>query len=398
MSTEPISVMMFGNSNVRAGVEEHILELLRGLDRNLFLPHLACPKELLEKFGDDLPKDVRVTPTMIDHLSDVSGAIQLARALKRQKIQILHSHTFRASFFASPIARLCGVPVTIETAHGCEPWRKGWLKSKYVVDRVAGLSVNRFIGVSSACARYLTDKKKIDGRKVYVIHNGCNLEKFNPEACAPAGIRESLGFGEDDPILVVVARLDPQKGHHVLLDAMPLVLREFPNTRLICVGEGALRGDLEKQIETLAIRSAVRFVGYQSNTPDWLALADLTVLPSYYEGLPLVAIEALASGKTMVATAVDGTPDVVVDGKTGLTVPPGNPKRMAEAICALLRNPALRQELAKTGRQHVLTAFSSQKFVESTTRLYLEAWASRVGQPIANETKKPHRVASHTEI
>lgn len=97
MSTQPISLMFFSNSTVRAGVEEHILELLRGLDRHLFELHLACPKELQEKFGDDIPKDVQVTPLMIDSISDVGGAFDLARALRRYKIQILHAHMFRAS-------------------------------------------------------------------------------------------------------------------------------------------------------------------------------------------------------------------------------------------------------------------------------------------------------------
>lgn len=387
MSTQPISLMFFSNSTVRAGVEEHILELLRGLDRHLFELHLACPKELQEKFGDDIPKDVQVTPLMIDSISDVGGAFDLARALRRYKIQILHAHMFRASLFASPIARLCGVPVVIETSHSREPWRKGWLKSKYIVDRLAGTCVNRFIAVSSACARHLTGNKRVDPSRIRVIHNGCNLQKFEPQRPAPAGLRQSLGFGKNDPILLVLARLEPQKGHHVLLSAMPEVLKQFPNARLVCVGDGALRDKLEEQARTLGIYDSLRFVGYQSNTPDWLALADLTVLPSYYEGLPLVAIESLAAGRTIVATAVDGTPDVVLDGETGLTVPAGDSKRMAEAICALLRDPQRRQALAESGRRHVLEAFSARKFIRETTQFYLDAWADHLHKPVRQQVE-----------
>lgn len=387
MSTQPISLMFFSNSTVRAGVEEHILELLCGLDRNLFNLHLACPKELQEKFGSDIPNDVQVTPVMIDRISDLRGAIELARAFRRYNIQILHAHMFRASLFASPIARLCGVPVVIETSHSREPWRKGWLKSKYIVDRLAGTCVNRFIAVSSACAGHLTGNKRVDPSRVRVIHNGCDLQKFDPQKLAPEGMRQSLGFGNTDPILLVLARLEPQKGHHVLLDAMPGVLKEFPNARLVCVGDGALRDNLEAQARTLRICDSVRFVGYQSNTPDWLALADLTVLPSYYEGLPLVAIESLAAGKTIVATAVDGTPDVVLDGETGLTVPVGDSKRLAEAICGLLRDPQRRKALAESGRRHVLAAFSAQKFVRETTQFYLDAWAEHLHKPVRQQVE-----------
>jgi glycosyltransferase involved in cell wall biosynthesis len=396
MNTKPISLMMFSNSTVRAGVEEHILELLRGLDRSLFRLHLACPDELLEKFGDDIPKDVQKTAVMIDHLSDIRGAIRLARALRQQEIQILHSHTFRASLFASPIARLSGVPVVIETSHSCEPWRHGWLKSRYLIDRLAGSCVDSFIAVSSACARHLTENKKLAAGKVRVVHNGCNLAKYDPARPAPAEMRQSLGLPENAPVLVVLARLEPQKGHHVLLDAMPSVLREFSNAHLVCVGDGALRESLEKQAERLGIRDSVHFVGYQTNAPDWLALADFTVLPSYYEGLPLVAIESLAAGRTMVATAVDGTPDVVVDGVTGLTVPAGDSERMAEAICILLRDPSLRRTLADSGRRHVIEAFSSQKFIRETSQLYLDAWAQHLHHPVRGKLEKAGEMVSRS--
>src|SRR5579859_4901555 len=383
MRNPPISVLFFSNTTVRAGVEEHILELLRGLDREKFRLYLACPAELLQKYGNDIPSDVQVAPILIDRILDFRGAMQLARMLRRHKIDILHSHQFRASLFASPVGWFCRVPVIIETSHSCEVWRKGSLKSKYIVDRLAGCFVDYYIAVSQACGDFLAKQKKLPGSKVRVILNGCNLEKYHPARPVPVDMRRALGFGEKDPILVDLGRLEPQKGHHVLLDAMPEVLREFPSARLVCVGDGILREALEKQTDLLGIREAVRFVGYQSNVPDWLAFADFTVLSSYYEGLPLVAVESLAAGRTMVATAVDGTPDVIINGKTGLTVPPGDSKRMAEAICTLLRNPALRQALAQAGRRHVLEAFGSQRFVQETAQLYLDAWDRRLGHPVA---------------
>ncbi|HKV29058.1 MAG TPA: glycosyltransferase family 4 protein [Candidatus Acidoferrales bacterium] len=393
MRTKPIAVLLFTNSTVRAGVEEHILELLRGLDRKNFRLYLACPAELLQKYGDDIPKDVQTAPIMVDHVSDFHGAMQLARMLRRHKIDILHSHQFNASFYASPIGWLCRVPVIIETSHSSEGWRKGWLKSKYIVDRLAEYFVDYYIAVSHACGDFLAKRKRLSASKIRVILNGCNLDKYDPVRPVPSNLRQTLGFGEYDPILVALARLEPQKGHHILLDAMPLVLREFSTARLVCVGDGVLREALEKQTDSLGVREAVRFVGYQSNVPDWLALADFTVLSSYYEGLPLVAIESLAAGRTMVATAVDGTPDVIINGETGLTVPPGDSRRMAEAICTLLGNPALRQTLAQTGRRHVLTSFSSQRFVQDTARLYLDAWDRRLGHAVAPTIEETGQLA-----
>jgi len=267
------------------------------------------------------------------------------------------------------------VPVVIETQHGREAWRHGWLKEHYFVDRLVGRFVDQYIAVSEANARYLTEEKGLPARKVGVIWNGIDLTRFEPARVAPPGIKKSVGCNDGDPLLLVVGRLEPQKGHRVLLDAFPAVSRDFPRARLVCIGEGALRSELESKARSLGLEGNVLFVGYQSNVPDWLAAADVTVLPSFYEGLPLTAIECLASGKPMVATSVDGTPEVVVNEKTGLTVPPGDAELLAAALCRLLREPELRRQLGAAGRLWVEEQFSIQKQVFKTQELYLRARA-----------------------
>lgn len=363
---------------MRAGVEEHILELLRGLNRRQFQLHLACPEVLLEQYGDDIPKDVHVTPILLDHLSDIRGEIHLARTLRHQKIDILHCHMFRGSLFASPIGRLCGVPVIIETTHVRETWRKGWLKSKFIVDRAVGHLIDHYIAVSEANARYLIEQKRIPARKVSVIQNGCSMERVDPSRACPEGIRESLGFSKDNLVLLVMARLEPQKGHKILLQALSLLCGEIPKIRLICLGTGTLKEELTKIARELDLESIVRFVGFQSNVADWLAAADIGVLPSFYEGLPLTAVETLAAGVPLVATAVDGTPEVVIDGRTGLLVPPGDPHAMAAAIGRLVREPELRSRLALAGRDWVLKRFTIQRQVEETSSLYLSEWQRHI--------------------
>jgi glycosyltransferase involved in cell wall biosynthesis len=376
MPDDLISVLQFTNSTVRAGVEEQILMLLRGLDRRRFKLSFVCPAELANKMRADIPSDVKVIPLCLEWPTQLAGMMRFIRILRGDRIDVLHSHAFASSMVASPIGWLCRVPLIIESAHGREAWRKGW-KAKCHLDRFVGRFVDHYTAVSAANAEYLIETKRYPERKITVIHPGCNLAKFAAVYQPPVGLKESFGFHSKDPLLVVTGRIEPQKGHRILLDAMPAIRREFPRVRLVCVGEGSLRSELEEYARRLALDDAVRFVGYWPDVRDWLAIADLTLLPSFHEGLPVTPVESLAAGCAVVTTAVDGTPEVVVHEKTGLTVPPGDPEALAAAVCRLLGSPALRRRLALTGREWVLDRFRSERMVERMHDLYLTTEAGR---------------------
>ncbi len=377
MTEQPVPVLHFSNSRVRAGAEEHILTLLRGLDRSYFRLHLVCPPELAALVRPDLPDDVELIPLLLHKPTQPAAALRLGRILRERRVMILHSHLFYASLFASPIGWAWGVPVILETPHLRESWRRGWFKSRFIVDRFVGRFVDHHIAVSEANARYLMEAKGLPAGKIVVIRNGCDLKRFDPRREVPRDLKVKLSFNEADPVLLVVGRLEPQKGHHVLLDAFPAVHRQFPSARLVCVGEGSLRNELENQTRALGLQEAVRFVGFQANVPEWLALADVTVLPSYYEGLPIAAIESLAAARPVVATAVDGTPEVVIDGKTGLTVPPGDAAALAAALCRLLGDSDLRRRMGRDGRRWVEENLTQQQQINRTQELYLKSLARR---------------------
>lgn len=364
------TVAHYTNSRARGGAEEHILTLLRGLDRELFDLTLVCSDQVAALIAADLPHDVRVHRVVLDRPLDLRSARRLA-ALFRSNVDIVHSHLFYSSLFASPIARLAGVPVVVETPHVRELWRTGLIKSRFFVDRFVGRFVHRYVAVSKANGRYLAETKGLPESKITVIQNGCDIARFKPGRDAPLGLRESLGFGPRDPILVTLGRLEPQKGHEVLLEALAEVVRSRPSTRLVCVGDGSLRSALEARVREMKLASNVRFVGFQERSEDWLALADFSVLPSHWEGLPLAAIESLAAGRTVVASAVDGTVEVVVDGQTGLTVPPGEPAALEQAIMRLLDDDELKVRLAGQGRDWVEGHFSEERQIRETQDLYL---------------------------
>lgn len=376
MGMEQLRVAQFTNTTIRAGVEEHILTLLRKLDRNCFRLHLACSSALAEKLATDIPSDVELFRVDFRYPFDPAASRQLRRWLRERRIQVVHSHMFQSSLCAAPVARLAGVPAVIETPHVNEQWRRGWKKS-FVVDRIVGRLVDAFIAVSRANARYLVEEKRLPRGKVHVVANGIDPSRFLHPSEHTAILSQKLGFASSHRILLMIARLEPQKGHSVLIRAMADIHSKLPSTRLVLLGEGSLREELEQQCCSMGLQAVVRFAGWQANVEDWLSLADVVVLPSLYEGLPLAAIEALAAGRPIVATDVDGTPEVVLDGQTGLTVPPGDSDALAASIVRLLSDPKLARKLGLAGREFVLRNFSASRQAVETGELYLRAWQSR---------------------
>lgn len=372
----PVLVLYFSNTLARGGAEEHLLTLLRGLDPARFRAALACTPELAIALGPDLPAEVEVLRVRLRRPGDWQGALRLCHWMRARRPSVVHSHLFHASLFASPLARLCGVPAIVETPHVSERWRQAGWKSSYTVDRWAGRTVDYYIAVSAANARYLAEEKKLPARKIVVIHNGCDLERFDPARVAPEDT-DPWGIGPTDRLLVVAARLEPQKGHAVLMEAVARVAPHFPRLKVACLGEGRLKMALRAMAKRLGLAGVIRFPGYQPVVERWLARAEAAVLPSHYEGLPLAVIEALAMARPVVATAVDGTPEVVRDGLHGRIVPPGDAAALAAAIAEVLRDPERARGWGAAGRTWVQERFSHRQQLEKTQALYLQAAARR---------------------
>lgn len=365
------SILYFTNSTVWGGVEGHICGLLRHLSRSLFRPHLICSPAIFERFRLASPGDVEVTALSLHSPTHLGAAAQLARLIRRGKFHIVHSHMFWSSLCASPVAWACGVPVIVETLHGTEAWRKGW-KASCRVDRVVAHFVSQHVAVCNSDARFLVEKKHVPTEKVAVIHNGVDVRRFGASSDMRMAMRKALGYAEDDLILIMVARFHEGKGHRVLLDAMKHLLPSFPKLKLICLGEGDGEGEVRASCGALGLSHCVRIPGQQTNVADWLKAADINVLPSFYEGLPLTILEAMASALPSVATQVGGIVDAIENGVSGLLVPPGDAMQLAEALSFLLRDAELRKRMGIAAYLRAARRFGIEQQICNMERTYLD--------------------------
>jgi glycosyltransferase involved in cell wall biosynthesis len=193
------------------------------------------------------------------------------------------------------------------------------------------------------------------------VRFGIDVDGVAASVVDAAGLRLELGLSEDAPVVFCAARFTAEKGHGVLLQAMAVVAREYPSAVLVLAGDGPLRGAVETESRRRALEDRVRFLGQRGDVPRLLAASDVVVVPSLWESLPRVVLEAMALGRPVVASAVGGIPEAVLDGETGLLVPAGDPQRLAEVVVDLLRAPARRTALGEAGQRRARADFSLQR-------------------------------------
>lgn len=362
-------------SPVRGGVEEVVLALLRRLEPGEFRLALAAPRPLLDALAPDLAGvALEATDAAPESWRATAEVRRLAQFMRRFRPHVVNPHLFRSVLVAAPLARLCRVPAVVETYHGREAWRQGLLRGRFVVDRLAARFVDRVITVSAAARDFLVHGKGYPAAKVVVVPNGRDLSVYAPGDSREAA-REEFGLDRDTPLVGVVGRLEAQKGHTHLLDAWPAVVRALPDARLLLVGEGSLRGPLQAQARAAGVARSVIFAGYRADVPRMLDAMDVVALPSLHEGMPLTVIEAAAAARPVVATAVDGTVEVVREGETGRLVPPADAAAFGRALVDVLSSPERGAALGRAARALALEQFGIDRQVEATARIYREAAA-----------------------
>jgi glycosyltransferase involved in cell wall biosynthesis len=304
-----------------------------------------------------------------DH--DLTLVLKLGRIIRSAKPDIVHLHSRRgADILGALAAKWVGHPNVIITRRVDNPISVGMLNG-FCIGKIPKAIVCVSGGISD-----VIKEAGFPSDKITVIHSAVDAGAYD-SALSKWEARRILGVLPASPLLCVIGQLIARKGHHVLLDALPSLRNKFKDIRVLIVGSGAVRSRLEAQVHKLNLDGCVQFMGFRSDISTILRASDLLVHPALREGFANVGLQAMASGIPVVTTSVGGMPEMVQHEITGLVVPPGDSKTLAQAIEELLSNPGRRSMMGRLGQDIVRESFSVEKMVDSNLALYQKVLASR---------------------
>jgi glycosyltransferase involved in cell wall biosynthesis len=363
------SLMLVTTWLTRAGAETQVKDLAceharRGArvmvvslrEPEAFVPELTGAGVQVVSLG--MPKGV----------ADPRGIVRLARAVRRFRPDVIHSHMVHANLLSRVTRMFCRMPVLVCTAHNVDEGGR-WRERMYrLTDRLADVTTN----VSRAGVERYVRVRAVPAGRILWMPNGVDTHVFAASPEQRAAMRASLGLGQEF-VFLSLARLETVKGVDTLLLAMERVVLDCPHVILLIAGDGSQRLPLERTLAQLELcRNKVVFLGLRKDTAKLMTASDAVVLPSRMEGLPVVLLEAASSGLPVVATDVGGSSDAVRDGDTGYLVPPDDPDALARAMVRIARAPGSeRSAMGRRGRQLVEERFSLDKVADRWEEVYV---------------------------
>lgn len=342
------------------GQENRILHESMGLRKLGARAVVLCqPGSLLGKRAEDDGFEVRTCRMRKSY--DLPAIRYILTLIRAENIDVISTHSGRDSFLAGVAGRISGKkPVIVRTRHLAMP----------ITSRISySLLPHHVITVSEYVRRYLIGEG-ISAARVVAIPTGVDIGHFSP-GNADGRLREELGLERDVPLVGTVGILRVKKGHHILLDAIPLVLREIPDAVFVFAGDGPQKKNIMNRIEQLGLQDKVHMLGLRRDIPDILKSLDLFVLPTLQEALGTSFIEAMAMEKPVIGTNVGGVGEVIKDGMNGFLVEPDDPSALARAMVTMLKDRERARNMGKEGRKIVLEHFTVERMCERVHALYL---------------------------
>jgi glycosyltransferase involved in cell wall biosynthesis len=355
-----------------AGAEKHLLTLLAGLRASGIDASLIVIVEPGKPMDDYVAaaqsRGIPVERLVIHRDLDPLLYRRLTAALRQLRPDVVHTHLLHADLYGIPAARLAGVPVVVSSRHNDNAFRRRppFKQVNQMLWRMADAGIT----ISDALTRFTVEVEGAPPTKIHRIYYGLEAIKPLDRAVARAALIDEWGLNPDAVLIGVVCRLIEQKGITYGLQAFTRISPRFPDARLLIVGDGALRNALENEAQALGLENRVYFLGWRENIPAVMAGLDIFLAPSLWEGFGLVLLEAMAQAIPILASGVSAIPEIVVDGETGLLVPPRDVDALADALERMLADKPLCQHMGLLGQDRLETDFSAARMVDETAALY----------------------------
>jgi len=339
--------------------------------------------ELL-KHSVDTGLKVTVFPELVRELSpvaDLKAYLRLKRYFRENRFDVVHTHSSKAGIVGRFAARAAHIPVVVHTVHGqaFHPHEKWYKNSLYILlERLAARKCDRIFAVARAMIDQCVAAKVAPREKYRVVYSGMDTTRFASAKRAPE-LRRRLGIPEDARTIATVARLFPLKGYEFVLPAAERVIRKYPDTHFLIVGDGPMHDELKAKIAAEGLSGHFHFAGLvpPDSVADYLAQSELLWHLSLREGLPRAVVQALACGIPAVGFALDGTPEVLENGVTGFAVEPESVDAVIEATSRVWDDDALRARMGAEGKRRVLEQFDWHRMADILLREYRELYARR---------------------
>lgn len=374
-----VSILFVIDGLEYGGGERTFLQLIGGLPHNRYDVHVATSPhgELCEKLSS---LGMNAIPLDLGKRLDFRNIWRLRRIIKDNAIDIVHSQGARSDFYVRMAGRTLkpGVKVVNTIAVPVESYDVNAMRRKVYMffDRLSRRYVDRFIVVSQVLEDTLVKKYRIEHDIVTRVYNGIELGEYCPDDVSEtaADIRDEFDIGGEAPLIGAVGRMVWPKGFEYLIRSIPEIAEQYPAVKVILVGTGALKQDLEDLTEELGLGDRIIFTGFRTDIKEILSAVDVLVISSLQEGFPIITLEAMAMAKPIVATRIDGITEQMTDGVEGILVPSRDPSALAAAVVSHLNNRERAHSMGLSARKSVEDNFSVEHMITETEKVYMSLW------------------------
>ena len=354
MSASPIRILFVVPTLRVGGAERHLTTLLPRMDPARFTPSVICIREGGELLSTLHAAGIEAGALHRHKWQAASALVELVITMRRTQPDVVVVMGYNAETLGRIAARIAGVRHMINWVHNSSGLvRRGMVRS--ALDRMLTRWTSAYFGVAEAQRSYLVDELGHPDDKIRIVYNGVDLAQFS--ISSDRSVLAEFGFAEHDPVVGIVARLEPEKDHVTFLRAARTVVDELQNARFLIIGDGGARVDLEALCTELQITPNVHFAGTRDDVARLLPAIDVFALTSVSECFPISVLEAMACARPAVCSAVGGIPEVIEDGETGYLVPPKDPQQLADRLLKLLRDPQTARRMGRAARARVEAEF-----------------------------------------